>query len=88
MLEFETTYSKLRVYFNQKEDYPNVWSIDDGDQENEIRVPGIVVQGVCCTQYMYKPKSADHPVAWLHFHEARLHRIDGSKDIFIENSSD
>jgi hypothetical protein len=88
MLEFETTYPILRVYFNQKEDYPLVWSVDDGSQQNEFNVPSVVVQGVGYTRYLAMPKSEDCPAAWLEFHEARLHRIDGAQDVFIDNSSD
>jgi hypothetical protein len=87
-LEFEKTYPLLRVYFNSKSDYPNVWSLDDGDQTNEMNVPMIIGQGVHRYEYNGEKANAQCPVAWVEYRGARIHRIDDTEEIFIENSSE
>lgn len=93
MLEFGKRLPIVRVYFNQKEDYPNVWSIDDGYQANEINVSSVVMQGVSAVRYSgeARDKNKALPVAWIEFHDAELKQIfEGNKNllIFINNSSD
>jgi hypothetical protein len=88
MLEFEKTYPILRVYFNSKASFPWVWSVDDGNQNNEMLTPNVVGQGV--HQYEYNGQEANpiHPVAWIEYRDARIHRVDDSENFFIENSSE
>ena len=88
MLEFEKTYPVVRAYFNARQDFPNIWSLDDGDQANEMNVPFIISQGVSVWKYNGQKKNPDTPVAWVEFTSARIHRIDESEEVFIENSSD
>ena len=87
MLELNKRLPVVRLYFNQKEDYPNVWSIDDGDQANEINVSWVITQGVACTQYTGEKKSKNAPVAWLSFSDAEVTRLNDDL-FFINNSSD
>jgi hypothetical protein len=88
MIEFEKTYPIVRVYFNRKEDFPNVWSVDDGNQTNEIIVPRVISQGVSRFVWNGITQSSEVSVrAWVEFNSARLHRTDQSDEIFIENSS-
>jgi len=43
---------KWRIYFNKKEDYPCIWSVDQGSARTEIRVQWFSVAGL--------PVSAGH----------------------------
>jgi hypothetical protein len=88
MLEFEKTYPVIRVYFNSKAAHPLVWSIDDGDQSGEMSVSNVITQGVSSFVYNGQEANPFHPVAWIEFRQARIHRIDDSEDIFIENSNE
>ena len=85
-LDFDTTLPLVRVYFNQREDSPNVWSVDDGDQTHEITVSNVVFQGVARLEYSGGEKSRDVPVAWIELRSARIHRVGDSSELFIENS--
>ena len=87
-LEFEKTYDVVRVYFNSKSDYPLVWSVDDGDQGNEINVPTVIGQGVHRYEYTGEKANEKCPVAWVEYREARIHRINDSDEVFVENSSE
>jgi len=87
-LEFEKTYPIVRIYFNSKADHPLVWSVDDGNQANEMNVPQVIGQGVHRYEYNGEKANPDSPVAWVEYREARIHRIDDSDEIFVENSSE
>src|ERR1017187_4013839 len=52
MLEFETTYPIIRVYFNRRDEFPEVWSVDDDNQANEINVSQIITQGIGQLKYI------------------------------------
>lgn len=86
MLEFEKTYPTLRMYFNRRSDLS--WSVDDGDQSNELNAPSIITQGVALWKYNGQKTNPDTPVAWVEMHQARVHRIDDSDELFVENSSE
>jgi len=70
---------KYRLYFNRKEDFPCLWSIDEGSAASEIRVQGIVLTGVGlawteCHKGLIAPAGCDvnnEPSAWIELH-ARL----------------
>ena len=51
-----------RVYFNTKEAAPEVWSIDDGNIENEILVQEVYIYTPCATRFV---PSETQPIAWL-----------------------
>ena len=86
MLEFEKTYPTIRAYFNTHSQYP--WSVDDGDQSNEMTVPSIITQGVSLWKYNGQKANENSPVAWVEFSAARIHRVEDTDEIFIENDSD
>lgn len=88
MLEFEKTYPTIRAYFNHRRSYPNVWSVDSGDQSSEMNVPSIISQGVSLWKTSGMERNDISPVAWVEWTSARIHRIDASDNVFIENSSD
>lgn len=50
-----------RVYFNDKRDYPLVWSIDDGDPEHEGKFSRVTIHGLA--ESAYDPSK--HPHAYL-----------------------
>lgn len=86
MLEFETTYPIVRVYFNSKAAFPWVWSIDDGNSTNELVTPSVVGQGVHTFAYNGQESNSYHPVAWVEYRDARIHRVNDSEDVFVENT--
>lgn len=87
MLKFKKIYPIIRVYFNRKEDFPKVWSVDDGHQANEIMVSSIITQGL--SRYVWSgviKHSETEPRAWVEFAHARIHQINESDRVLIENS--
>lgn len=56
-----------RAYYNRSEDWPWVWSIDEGTTESEQTVLAIFIlpPSVATTQFSGKPRSGAEPVAWL-----------------------
>lgn len=77
MIEFETTYDLVRVYFNSRAAIPYAWSIDDGDSDNELLATNVICQ----------EPNPNHPVAWVEFVGARIHRIK-DEEYLVENVSD
>lgn len=67
---------KYRLYFNRKEDYPCIWSVDEGSAASEIRVQGIIItDGLLAytgnTEGLRPPAGADlknEPSAWIEVH--------------------
>ena len=88
MLEYEKTYPLIRVYFNSRAAFPYCFSIDDGDSHNELIVTDVTTQGIGKFVYNGQEPNPHHPVAWLEFRGARVHKIDESEEIFVENSSE
>lgn len=86
-LELEKTYDLLRVYFNSHATAPFVWSIDNGNQENETNVPHIVAQGAHRYEYNGERANSKSPVAWVEYRGAKIHRIGDSDELFIENDT-
>lgn len=68
--------AKFRIYFNKKEDYPCIWSVDEGTSESEIRVQGVVISDglFVFTQHTdgLKPPAGldpkNEPSAWVEVH--------------------
>lgn len=64
---------RWRIYFNRKEDYPCIWSVDEGSAASEIRVQGLVItDGLLAysnnTPGLRPPAGADlknEPSAWI-----------------------
>lgn len=73
MLEHGKRYSFLRVYFNKKNEYPLVWSIDDGNLDNEIKVSMVVCEALGWTIYNGEPANELSPVAWVEFQCSLFH---------------
>ena len=88
MLEFEKTYPTVRVYFNSKAAHPWVWSVDDGNIHNELITPNVISQGIGRFVYNGLEPNPHHPVAWVEFHDARVHRVDDTEELFVENGEE
>lgn len=84
-MEFGKRYTLLRVYFNRRSDWPLVWSVDDGDQKNEIHVSSVLMEGVSITEAVDLAANPDSPVAWIQFHGAILREFDNG--VLISNNS-
>lgn len=52
---------QFRVYFNNAEDHPLIWSIDNGDTVSELCVSGITIEVPVIAKY----KDGDQPKAWV-----------------------
>jgi hypothetical protein len=87
-LEFEKTLPLVRVYFNRRDESPLIWSVDDGDQANEVNVAQVVFEGTSSLKYIGGGKSKDTPVAWIKMYQARIHKTISSSTLFIENTEE
>jgi hypothetical protein len=88
VLEFQTTYDTVRIYFNSRAAFPFVFSVDAGDQSTEMVTPNVICQGVGRFVYNGQEPNPLHPVAWAEFKQARVHRVDeDSEELFVENDS-
>lgn len=63
--------SAYRIYYNTASDWPQCWSIDEGDQSSEINVIGIDI-GICPWRTNQLPDKARDgadpkkvPTAWI-----------------------
>jgi hypothetical protein len=61
----------VRLYFNRREDSPLVWSIDDGDQANEVNVEGVMFDRVMGVTHYNSANKYPKPSGWLEFPEAK-----------------
>lgn len=75
MLESNKRYPLIRVYFNNRKDFPNVWSVDNGDQENEIILRYVFVSAPGITKFTGLARDEHTPVAWIEFKDA-VFRLD------------
>lgn len=61
--------TRYRVYFNREREWPQCWSVDEGDQISEINVTGFVILGCNVTSHtLDRSVVVDHdrtPYAWL-----------------------
>jgi len=57
---------RWRVYFNRELDWPQVWSVDEGDQSTEINVIAVHLMG-CTVQSVFDPTAPapNAPKAWF-----------------------
>lgn len=56
---------KWRVYFNAKEEWPLVWSVDDGDPETETKFASVTIHGRAVTVYNKDTSLPAQPMAWI-----------------------
>lgn len=64
---------KYRIYFNRKEDYPCIWSVDEGSSATEIRVQWFSIDKLnVWAQHGFGPqphntpeRSENDPDAWI-----------------------
>lgn len=63
---------KYRVYFNHELEWPQAWSVDEGEQSTEINVCGFVLHcGVTADSHTLpseekaKSNRQDKPFAWI-----------------------
>lgn len=55
-----------RLYFNRKNECPQVWSIDEGDQSSEVNVQWFSLLGCTAASiYNHGVANEDTPVAWI-----------------------
>lgn len=60
-----------RVYFNRERDWPQCWSVDEGDQASEINVCGFRLEGVTAAGLALskaeraKLNGQESPFAWI-----------------------
>ncbi len=68
-----------RAYFNRKNEFPQVWSVDQGDQSTEINVKdaqGHKVNWRFVFDSSIKP-NPDVPCAWIEIEHATMQIHDG-----------
>jgi len=76
-LEFNKTHTYLRLYFNHRNDFPNVWSVDDGDPANEVKVAEVVIEGIGLAKFNGEARKEYAPVAWIEFPSAKCWIVGG-----------
>lgn len=62
-----------RVYFNREREYPQCWSVDQGDQAREINVCAVRLDGCTAVSRVLSVEERElkrlhadrHPFAWL-----------------------
>jgi hypothetical protein len=62
-----------RVYYNAKEDWPLVWSVDDGKIENEYKVSNV---GLFVSGFRTMARTEDMPVqpkVWLEYDRCQVY---------------
>lgn len=76
--------TKYRVYFNRHNEFPQVWSIDEGDVETEVNVKQLIMVDVrAVTHYDSTGDNVNTPKAWFEVH-GRLEVRAGVAYIFGE----
>ena len=68
-----------RVYYNRTEDFPQCWSVDEGNQATEFNVCGIVIKGVTIMTQVAPPDTqvrGKAPRAWFLVKNATM-RVEG-----------
>lgn len=75
-----------RVYFNRELDFPQAWSVDEGDQTSEVNVIGFQILGADCFAKVLPPAERvgldpkKSPLAWLQVYGVL--RLDGGLAVF------
>lgn len=77
MLEPGRRYPIMRVYFNRRSDFPNIWSVDNENQVNEVTTHTVMIKGMGQTVYTGKPINENTPIAWIEYYNVIY---DQSKD--------
>lgn len=57
--------STYRVYFNRWNEYPNIWSVDQGTQETEVTVSQVHMEGVSAKTMTGNGDNVNSPSAWI-----------------------
>ncbi len=57
--------SKWRVYFNSSEEWPLVWSVDEGTVATEYKYAKVTIQGEAVTRYNPNADNKTEPRAWV-----------------------
>jgi hypothetical protein len=69
----------FRIYFNCREDAPNVWSWDTGPGTEEMQCANVVLIGVQ-GEFKFDPtKHLPEPSAWLEIADGRLSMCGGGE---------
>jgi hypothetical protein len=58
---------RCRVYFNAKEDFPLIWSVDDGDVANEYKVRDVCSLGPTWKTQARAIDEPEQPKVWINF---------------------
>ena len=64
---------RWRVYFNKKEDYPCLWSVDEGSAASEIRVQWVSLRAIAgwthhsLSRRTLRDAAKEEPCAWIEF---------------------
>jgi len=85
-LEFNVNHRYLRLYFNHRNDFSNVWSVDDGDPANEVKVPEVIAEGIGLAKYSGAARCETTPVAWIEFPQAKCWQVENI--LVISNEPD
>lgn len=56
---------RCRIYYNQKEDAPFIWSVDDGHIENEYKVRNVLVSIPGCYTNTRTEDMSEQPKVWI-----------------------
>lgn len=56
---------KFRVYFNDKSEYPLLWSVDHGTQKSEHKFHVVSIHPSVHTYYDLEAPHPESPTAWI-----------------------
>lgn len=76
-----------RVYFNRHNEFPTIWSVDEGGQDSEINVKGFrlhKVNAVSVYDASIGP-NPDVPCAWIEIEYALMDVKDGIAHFFHDS---
>lgn len=67
----------FRVYYHAKANFPQVWSIDEGQQVTEIHVKGFCILGCTVTSEATDQNKPGEPAGWLEIRGAGFELVNG-----------
>ena len=79
--ELDGMKKRYRIYFNRKEDAPQVWSVDEGSHASEINVKGVRIVGAVVHTGQNLEAEYPEPKAWMEV-EAVLAIGDGTVELY------